>query len=81
MESAERSAIINLTFSFSCVLDAIVLCSLNTILTFSFIIISLSFIRHTIYNNVGSYHFYLGNRQMSKCAPNLELCSYKLFDK
>ena len=47
-----------------------------------YIIISLSLvISHTIYNNVGSYHFYLGNRQMIKCAPNLDLCSYKLYDK
>ena len=28
---------------------------------------------HTIYD--------LGNRQMIKCAPNLDLCSYKLYDK
>ena len=46
-----------------------------------YIIISLSFISHTIYNNVGSYHFYLGNRQMIKRAPNLDLCSYKVYDK
>ena len=34
-----------------------------------------------LYNNVGSYHFYLGNKQMIKCAPNLDLSSYKLYDK
>ena len=46
------------------------------------IIINLSIIiSHTTYNNVGSYHFYLGNRQMIKCEPNLDLCSYKLYHK
>ena len=45
------------------------------------IIIRLSFISHTMYNNVGSYHLYMSNRQMIKCVPNHDLCSYTLYDK
>ena len=40
-----------------------------------------SLLRWSIYNNVGSYHFYMGNKQRINCAPNLDMCSYKLYDK
>ena len=30
---------------------------------------------------MGSYDFYMGNSQMIKCAPNLDLCSYNCMTK